>query len=126
MSSEQDTLIRSYTILASLQKNVKDGEFPFGVEENFVKEYHNVLDKLSNAGIELLEFRIPESEFHSISSGGIRVTIPGQKSGEQAYSKEKYVNKDYFLMKCEAVLNYFEIITSPEPKTMGFRKPEEK
>ena len=112
--SSQDEIIRAYMLLKSLRKNIEN---IVSIQENYVNEYHSILDKLeSNAGISLSEFRIPDSEIRQVS----RSYIPG---GEQDYSEEKYVARTFMFTKMDAVLGYFEFLTSPEPKRMGFRKP---
>ena len=38
------------------------------------------------------------------------------------HSEEKYVDKSFILMKLDAILGYFEIITSEKPRKIGFTK----
>ncbi len=41
---------------------------------------------------------------------------------ETSYSEEKYVERTYILTKLDAILGYFEIITSEKPRRIGFSK----
>jgi len=64
------------------------------------------------------EFRVPDSlvipkEDPNWRNGGVTYN---------RYSDEKYVHKPVLLMKLDAVLGYFEIITGEEPRRMGFKK----
>jgi hypothetical protein len=53
-----------------------------------------------------------------------RITGTGM-GGVRHYSEEKYIEKSYILTKVDALLGYFEILTSPEPKKMGFHRSED-
>lgn len=105
--NNQDELIRAYAALSSLRKNIGAMKLDI-VSDTYINEYHSILEKIKNIGIEVIDFYIPNSlrqdyTFH-----------PG----------EKHVERTYFLLKIDAVLGYFEIITSPELKKIGFRKQE--
>ena len=109
--NEQDVLARAFATLSSLRKNINQmGSVP----ETYVHEYHRVLDKLENIKIDVSEFRIPESEIKP------KVTSINIISGETKYSSEKYVSEKYLLTKIDAILGYFEIITSEKPRRIGF------
>ena len=116
----QDIYARAYATLSSLRNNIS--EIEGDPTEAFVDEYHSVLDKLEEIGVDLSEFHIPESmvkpkcTFSSISSSG-RV--------ENRYTDEKYVDRHFILTKIDAVLGYFKIITSKEPRRIGFHQAEE-
>ena len=112
--NKQDALARAYTMLSSLRKNIDQiGAVP----EKYVREFHVVLDRIDGIGIDVSEFRIPDSEVQP------RVTMTSFESGPlHSYSKEKYVDKSFILTKLDAILGYFEIITSEKPRKMGFSK----
>ena len=117
MSKEsQDGIIRAYSILKALRKNIDQiGSIP----EKYVNEYHTVIEKLENSiGITLSEFRIPDSEIQPTP----RAFTPGKGT---VYSSEKYVSRAFMLTKMDAILDYFEIITSEKPRSIGFHKPED-
>jgi hypothetical protein len=114
--NNQDELARSYAMLSSFRKNIDQ---IYDVTTKYVNEYHNVLTKLEGMGINISEFRIPDSEVTKRVTGGSYIT------GEKWYSDEKYVDRAYFLIKLDAVLSYFEIITSEKPKRIGFRTSQE-
>ena len=114
--NKQDILARAFMTLSALRKNV--GEITYGVEEKYVREFHTVLDRLEAIGIDVSEFRVPISEVKKVARGGSYLT------GETWYSDEKYVDKPYFLTKLDAILGYFEIITSEKPRRIGFSPPD--
>ena len=121
MSNSQDELIRAYKVLSALQKRIEQMTRN-NIQQIYINEYHQALDKLSGSEIDTSEFHIPESEITPIRTD-IPVSIGGIPSSP-IYSREKYVQREYFLMKIDSVLGYLEIISSPEPKKIGFRKPE--
>ena len=100
----QDAIIRAYAMLSALRKNI-DQITMNSINETFVSEFHSALEKLTGSGIDVSEFRIPDSEL-----APVRTSIPwsgvGSESGDNAsYSKEKYVKKPYFLMKIDKALS---------------------
>ena len=114
MENNQDVIARAYAMLSALRKNVDQiGAIP----ERYVRESHNVLDRMeSSLGTDLSEFRIPSAEVVP------HATSYNTSTGETHYSEEKYVERAFMLMKLDAVLGYFEIITSEEPRRIGFKK----
>lgn len=98
----------------------------YSVEETYVREFHTVLDKLEGIDIDVSDFRIPDSEVTPVDMSGPLVfdLDSGSKITPPHYSKEKYVGKSFILMKLDAILGYFEIITSEKPRSIGFRKDD--
>lgn len=122
--NEQDALARAYAMLSSLRKNV--GEMTaYSVPETYVSEFHTVLDKLEDIKINTAEFRIPDSKVSPIDvSMPIVLSLDsGDRLTPPHYSKEKYVDKSFILTKLDAILGYFEIITSEKPRSIGFHPP---
>ena len=113
---KQDTFARAYARLSSLRKNI--GDIKYGIEEKYVYEYHEILDKLERLEIDVSEFRIQNSEIAP------HIKSFNTLTGEKSFSREKYVDKSFILTKLDAILGYFEIITSKEPRKMGFNQPE--
>ena len=111
----QDMLARAYVLLSSLRKNVTQAG---SVSEKYVNEYRLVLDKLQKIGINISDFQIPLSEIKP------RLLSFNYATHEERYSTEKYVDQAYFLTKLDALLGYFEIITSEQPRRIGFRPPD--
>jgi len=111
---EQDVLARAFSMLSALRKNIDQMEH--SVLETYVVEYHKVLEKLEGCGLVLDDFRISSSE---VKQEVTSVYMDGTKS----YTDEKYIDKPFILTKLDAIIGYFEIITSEKPKKMGFRKP---
>jgi predicted DNA-binding protein (UPF0278 family) len=103
----QDELARAYARLSSLQQNLNKVKESI-ISETYINEYHTILNKLKNIGFEVSDFYIPTTVIKEYRD----------------YTEEKDVEKTYFLIKIDAVLNYFHIVTSPEPKKIGFKKPE--
>ena len=114
-----DAIIRAYPMLKALKERAE--QIPaYNIEEIFVHEFHNALDKLEGFGIDVAEFRIPDSELAPIRTGSAGF-IPGAPGNPTIYSKEKYVKRQYLLLKIDSVLGYLENIMSPRPKPkMGF------
>ena len=115
VENKQDELARAYTMLKSLRSNI--GQMTTNrVPETYVHEFHTVLSKLEDMGMDVADFRVPASEIapnvESIN------TITGQTS----YTTEQYVDKTFLLFKLDAILGYFEIITSEKPRKIGFSK----
>ena len=131
--NKQDELARAYATLLSLQKNISRMKIEH-VPEIYVNEYHTVLDRLEDVGIIVAGFRIPDSEVGPKntdffpSGRSIRGGSSGSSGsrGSLSYSKEKYVDKSFILTKLDAILGYFEIITSEKPSSIGFRTPDKK
>ena len=120
-TNKQDTLARAYAMLSSLRKNIAQMG---AVEETYVREFHTVLTKLEGIGIDVSEFRIPDSEVVPRLTAIRTLTFRnGPKAGAD-YSKEKYVDRSFILTKLDAILGYFEIITSEKPKRIGFPTSE--
>jgi hypothetical protein len=104
--NSQDELTRAYAMLSALRDNINKVGYP--IEEKFVYKYHSVLDSLEKCiGKNLSEFRIPDSEIYPSMSG------------------EMCVDRVYMLTNMDAVLSYFEIITSETPRRIGFRTSQE-
>lgn len=121
---KQDELVRAYVTLSSLRKNIGEME-DHNVLETYVNAFHTVLDKVEGIELEVSEFRIPDSEVKprvtdvgAVNYGG------GGGGGHVTYSEEKYVDKSFILIKLDAILGYFEIITSEKPRKIGFHPPE--
>lgn len=111
-------LARAYATLSSLRKNISQMT-DYRVTDTYVCEFHAVLDRLESIGISVSEFRVQDSEVKpkitaSWSEGGI---------SKHRYSEEKHVERSFLLTKIDAILDYFEIITSEKPRKIGFHAP---
>ena len=119
--NNQDTLARAYATLLSLRGNIDQmGDI---VLENYVHDYHKALDKLEAIGIEASEFCIPDSDLKPRDMA-VRAYVNGERVSPPRFSKEKYIDKSLILTKLDAILGYFEIITTEKPGKMGFRTPD--
>ena len=117
--NDQDTLARAHETLLALQKNIELMTDP-NVQEIYVREFHGVLDRLEGIEIDVAEFRIPDSEVQPKIDRPI--TRTANRGDIIHYSKEKYVERSFILTKLDAILDYFEIITSEKPRKIGFSK----
>ncbi|MBA7663471.1 hypothetical protein ES703_71516 [subsurface metagenome] len=120
--NKQDILIRAYAMLQSLRKNID--QMVGSTEEKYVSELHTVLDKLGSIGIDVSEFRIPNSEIAPRVTVIRTLTFDDSPKGGADYSKEKYVDKSFILMKLDAILDYLKINTSEKPRKIGFSPSE--
>ncbi|MFC2011678.1 hypothetical protein ACFLVU_00980 [Chloroflexota bacterium] len=116
VEKKQDILARAYTNLSALRKNI--GEMTdYLVPETYVKEFHAVLDRIEGIGIDVSEFRIPDSEVK------LRTVASQYVGGRKVWANEVIgVEKSFILIKLDAILGYFEIITSEKPRAIGFNK----
>jgi hypothetical protein len=120
--NEKDKLRRAYATLTSLRDNI--AELQQQVHEKYVTEYHKALDILQGIGIDVEQFRIGESQLQRKPMPGIRVSYPAIPARPLDYSNERYVDKQYLLMKLDEILTYFETTHSEEPRPMGFSAPD--
>lgn len=123
VEDKNDELARAFATLSSLRKNI--GQIATDhVLETYVIEYHAVLDRLEGIGIGVAEFRIPDSEVKPKVTSVVSYIRGGES--HVSYSEEKYVQRSFILTKIDAILGYFEIITSKKPRTIGFSPPDTK
>ena len=113
---KQDKVARAYATLTSLRKNVSEMREQL-IVETYVREYHAVLDRLEGIGIDITEFRVPDSQVKP----KITSSMWDDSGSHHSYSEEKYVDKPYLLTKIDSILSYFEIITSEKPRRIGFK-----
>ena len=111
----QQELIEGYARLKALQSNLPDRS---SVEEKYVAEFHSILNLLiQTSGLDLSNFRIPDSELKPIVTGG------NYRTGTVDYSDDNYCQQAFMMMKIDGVLTFFEI-QSPQPKPkIGFSPP---
>ncbi|HJX69641.1 MAG TPA: hypothetical protein VJ441_00945, partial [Dehalococcoidia bacterium] len=123
--NNQDTLARAFAMLSSLRENIANMSSN-SVPETYVHEFHAELTRLEGIGIDISQFRIPESEVRPIviDVSPVNYLGVGGGGGQATYSKEKYVQRPFILTKLDAILKYFEIITSEKPKKIGFSTPD--
>ena len=115
--NKQDALARVYATLSSLRKNI--GQVTdYSVPETYVLEFHSALDKLESISIGVSEYRIPDSAVKP----KITASWFNGERGQHSYSDEKYVERLLILTKLDAILGYFEIITSEKPRKIGFSR----
>lgn len=121
--NKRDKLLRAYTKLLSLREQI-DKMTTKNVPETSVRKFHNVLDRLEDVGIDVAEYRIPDSEITPIVKSIQTLTFDNRPSGP-TYSEEKYVDKSSILTELDAILSYLKAITSEKPKKMGFSTPQD-
>ena len=114
--NKQDIFNRAYTMLLSLRETIAQMSSP--IPEKYVHEFHTALDKLESIGIDVSEFRIPDSEVKP------RTIASAYVNGKKMWSTEVIgVEQSFILYRLDRTLKYLEIITSEKPGKMGFRTP---
>lgn len=105
MKNKQNDIKKSYSYLVSLKETLPDND---PIHERFANTYNDQIGRLISLGFnDLEEFKVPSHEIkHSQMSGTM-------------FSKEKYVDRNFLLMKINAILNFFTV--SSEDKEIGFK-----
>jgi hypothetical protein len=100
--AEQDQLTRAYARLQALRNAIAaDGLPDYGLE--YVDRFHEALDRIAGAGINVDEFRIGKG---SISESG---------------TFGPYIERAMLLQHLDSVLGYFTILSAKPQKWIGFR-----
>lgn len=117
-----DEIIRSYSRLNSLKKNLSNDKAIL-VDEKYVLDYHEILSKLSQiTSSDLDEFRVPDCELKPTQIGGHYDNETGEIDVQ--YSQERYCEKTFLFSKLDALLQYFSIkYLSEEKRNIGFKVP---
>ena len=116
-TNEQDILARAYAMLSALRKNIE--QVPSPVPEKYVLEYDKVLNRLEGIGINVTEFRVPDSQ---VIRKLLSINI---LTGKKKYSEQNYVERPFVLTKLDAILGYFEITTSDKPIRIDFSRQKQ-
>lgn len=109
-----DALARAYSRLVSLRDSLSAHTDPV-LGEAYPTEFHGALDRLQEAGLDVAEFRVPDSALHRSSSSSNYMT--GARGPVSVY-----VPRTLLLAKCGAVVGYFEMSSSDPKRPLGFRK----
>lgn len=106
-NQSQDKLMRLYVRLSALKSNLSKDS---GISDNFVKEYHLIIDELINlTSLDLSEFKIPMSE------------VRPYPLGDGKYTQEIFCNGLVFFSKMDALISYFNLkYLSKEDIKIGF------
>jgi hypothetical protein len=92
----KEKFARAYSKFNSLKSNVTD----FFVHEKFVHEFHGILDSLTDAGIEMDEFKISDSELKRV------IHSSNYETGEVNYGDYREIDKSFFMYKLDSVINF--------------------
>jgi len=111
-----DKLVRAISLLTALRDSIKDASEYNDLSDSHVSEFHTRLSSITNIGIDVTEFLIPDSEVEP------RVLSIGPSG--RTYSTERYVRKSIFLTKLDGILNYLNYILKEPKRSAGF-KPKE-
>lgn len=111
MSKQDDVLRRAFARLAALKVNLPTGSL---VREDFVDEYHHVLDQMEAQGLGILEFRIPSEKVH------LKVSTGNFATGRTRVSEHKYMQRDLFLLKLDGLMGYFTLAYDPDRPAISF------
>ena len=122
----QDNIIRAYTRLVALKDHLP--EKGWGVKENYINDYHQIIDILSKeTGTSLDEFKIPNREInYKVTSIWPDDPYTGEQGG-QTHTDERYCERALFLSKIDTILSYFQIVylsNGEEKNKIGFQAPE--
>jgi hypothetical protein len=113
--ANEDEVLRAYSILASLRKNVPQGR---NVQAKWANEFNAALAKLEKSlAISLEEFKVPEAEFHQLVGSRNYLT------GEVGHMPGLWCDRDFLMQRLDSVLNYFTGLQGEGEKRIGFRKP---
>ena len=128
IENKQDELDRAYTMLLSLRENI-DSMTTNSIQEKYVHRFHDVLDRLGGIDIDVTEYRVLDSEIAPVRTSIPVFSFGTESTGKVSYSKEKYVDKSFILIKLDAILGYLDSLTSdkPEkPRKIGYPTPDNK
>ena len=105
MEDKQNNIKKAYVFLVSLKETLPNDD---PVHERFVNTYNEQIDRLINLGLDdLVEFKVPS---HEIKNTQLSSTM---------FSKERFADRNFLLMKINAILNFFSV--SSEDKEIGFK-----
>jgi hypothetical protein len=85
--------------------------------EKYVREYHDGLHHLVDMGFDVEEFKVPAEE--------VNRQVASSDPDEKRYGGARYVDRELFMAKLDAVLTYFELkmVKPGEPKwEIGFSR----
>ena len=112
---DTDKLIRAISLLSALRSATKAAKEYNDLSESHVSELHITLSTISDMGIDVTEFLIPDSELK------YQLLFSSSAIGD-SYSDIKYVRKSIFLTKLDGILNYLNYILKEPDKTIGFKQ----
>ena len=118
MNTPDDLVRRAYSRLRAVRDSVA-AQTNVRVDDRFGAEFATALDELERAGYDVATFRIPPEEFTVYSYQTNYVTMA------RHYDARPSVERQYFLMKIDAALGYFEMASEDPPRKIGFRQPPE-
>jgi len=111
---DTDKLIRAISLLSALRSATKAAKEYNDLSESHVSELHTTLSTISDMGIDVTEFLIPDSQVKpEVRAVSVEGTV--------RYSEEKYVRKSIFLTKLNGILTYLNYILKEPDKTIGFK-----
>ena len=104
MEDKQNNIKKSYAFLISLKETIPSDSL---IHERFANTYNEQVERLIKLGFDdLEEFKIPS---HEIKHSQIATNM---------FSEERFVDRNFLLMKINAILNFFSVST--EDKQIGF------
>ena len=113
--SEDIVFADIYARLLDLRSHIVIMVWPWrAINESIVTDYHNILDLLERASVDITSFRIPDTEVVQM------VTHYNPIKMEKKLSKDKFVREHYFFQKYESLLSHFTNTDSGNPELIGF------
>jgi hypothetical protein len=116
MEDNTDKLARAYSLLFALRQNLPTELY--NIDEDYVDQYHEALDHLSQLGYDVEEFKIPEQWVKTETW-----QVPDGEGYETRHSKTRQVDLAKFQVKLDSVLKYFSLTTlapSENQRPIGF------
>jgi hypothetical protein len=105
---DRTAFLKAKARLEAFKQNLPGGS----IEEIYVREYHEILDKIeAQTGEDLDDFRIPGSQLAARPTSGSRSGRYGTGPIVWNYSKERYCTHDFFAIKLDGVLNFVNYMT---------------
>lgn len=111
--TNNDQTLRAYALLSSLRENIPNER---DIEEKWVVDYHNVINKLEDLyGIDLYDFKVPVDRLKQI------IAWQNLTSGAKSYLEGLWCDREILMYKLDAVLSYFSGLSSGQESKIGFR-----
>lgn len=112
-----DNVYEAYSRLDGFRKNIPEDKNH--IKENYVVQYHQIVDLLESVSEKKLQnFKVPPNELERL------MATYNTETGQATYTDERYCERAMLLIKVDALLTYFAMMTNTAPKRpIGFNAP---
>lgn len=108
-----DEILRAYSIITSLKKNIPDN---FEVNDRWVREYHVAVEKIEKAiENDLYDFKVQNDNIKKSIASGNYLT------GEVHYRDGLWCERNILIQKIDAILTYFTGLQTSGERKIGFK-----